>query len=71
MDHERITRSPKVADGRPCIRDTGVTVATVLALLAGGAPPRRIVAAYPELELADIDAAMWYAAWRMEESAPP
>lgn len=70
MDHDRITLDPRVMGGKPCIRGTEVTVSTVLALLAGGATPQRILAGYPDLEPDDIDAALWYAAWRLEESAP-
>jgi hypothetical protein len=44
-----------------------VTVGTVLGLLAAGTPRERILQAYPYLEPDDIDAALAYAAWRLEE----
>ena len=40
---------------------------TVLGLLASGSSRERILQAYPQLEAADIDEALAYAAWRLEE----
>jgi uncharacterized protein (DUF433 family) len=67
MQIERITLSPSVMGGKPCIRGLRVTVGTVLGLLAGGKSRERILEAYPYLEPGDIDAALAYAAWRLEE----
>ena len=67
MDIDRITLDPKVMGGKPCIRGTRVTASTVLGLLASGSSRERILAAYPYLEAEDIDAALGYAAWRLEE----
>jgi uncharacterized protein (DUF433 family) len=53
--------------GKPCIRGLRVTVGTLVGLLASGEPRERILAAYPYLEPADLDEAMAYAAWRLEE----
>jgi uncharacterized protein (DUF433 family) len=36
-------------------------------LIASGSSRERILQAYPQLEAADIDEALVYAAWRMEE----
>lgn len=69
MDIERITLDPKVMGGKPCIRGTRVTVATVLGLLASGTSRERILTAYPYLEPDDLVAALSYAAWRLEERA--
>jgi uncharacterized protein (DUF433 family) len=63
----RITHDPKVMGGKPCIRGLRVTVATILGLLASGETPARILKAYPYLEPADLDEALAYAAWRLEE----
>ena len=57
--------------GKPCIRGLRVTVGTVLGLLAAGQPRQRILQAYPYLEPEDLDAALAYAAWRMEEREEP
>ena len=48
--------------GRPCIRGLRITVAMVLNLMASGASRERILEAYPQLEPADIEAALAYAA---------
>lgn len=53
--------------GKPCIRGMRITVGTIVGLLATGATRERILEAYPYLEAADIDAALAYAAWRLEE----
>ncbi len=67
MTFDRITLDPKQMGGKPCIRGLRVTVSTVLGLLASGHDRQRILAAYPYLEPEDIDAALKYAAWRLEE----
>jgi len=67
MEIPRITHDPAIMGGKPCIRGLRVTVGTVLGLLAAGQSRERILQAYPYLELQDIDAALAYAAWRMEE----
>ena len=71
MDISRITHDPAVMGGKPCIRGLRVTVGTVLGLLAAGQSRERILAAYPYLEPQDLDAALAYAAWRMEEREEP
>ncbi len=67
MEIPRITHDPAVMGGKPCIRGLRVTVGTVLGLLATGQSRERILQAYPYLESQDLDAALAYAAWRMEE----
>ncbi len=67
MQFPRITHNPAVMGGKPCIRGLRVTVGTVLGLLASGHSRERILQAYPYLEPEDIDAALGYAAWRLEE----
>ena len=68
---ERITLDPAVMGGKACIRNLRVTVGTVVGLLAAGRSPDEIVEAYPYLEREDIDAALAYAAWRVEEREVP
>ena len=48
-----------------------VTVGTILGLLATGQSTDDVLAAYPYLEKADIQAALAYAAWRSEEIEVP
>lgn len=67
MNLGRITYDPKVMGGKPCIRGLRVTVGTIVGLLASGESRERILQAYPYLEPADLDAALAYAAWRLEE----
>ena len=58
----RITADPDVCGGRPCIRHLRLRVGDVVGLLAGGMSRDNILADYPYLEAADIDAALAYAA---------
>jgi len=68
---DRITHDPAVMGGKPCIRGMRVTVGTIVGLLAGGRTADDVLAAYPYLERADIQAALAYAAWRAEEVDVP
>lgn len=67
----RITLAPAVMDGKACIRGLRVTVGTVVGLLAAGRSSEEILSAYPYLEQEDIDQALAYAAWRVEEREVP
>ena len=71
MEFPRITHDPAVMAGKPCIRGLRVTVGTILGLLAERQPRERILDAYPYLEPEDIDAALEYAAWRLEARDEP
>ena len=62
MTLSRITHDPAVMGGRPCIPGLRITVATVLNLLASGSSREQILEAYPQLEPADIEAALTYTA---------
>src|SRR5687768_3205250 len=64
----RITQDAEKMGGRPCIRGTRVTVATVVGLLAAGHSHEQILSAYLYLVREDILAALSYAAWRSQES---
>jgi len=67
----RITIDPAVMGGKPCIRGLRVTVGTVVGLLAARRSREEILAAYPYLEPDDLDEALAYAAWRLEEREVP
>ena len=58
----RITMTPDVCGGRPCIRGLRIRVKDVLELLAGGASREEILADYPYLEPEDITAVLEFAA---------
>jgi len=66
-DLTRITLDPAVMGGKPCIRGLRVTAGTIVGLLAAGRSREEILRAYPYLEAEDIDQALAYAAWRVEE----
>ena len=70
-EFQRIRFDPQIMGGKPCLRDTRVTVGTILGLLASGHSTADILKAYPYLEAEDIPAALSYAAWRSEESDLP
>lgn len=63
----RITLDLAVMGGKACIRGMRVTVGTVIGLLASGRGREEILASYPYLEPEDIDQALAYAVWRLEE----
>ena len=67
MAFSRISHDPAVMGGKPCIRGLRISVGTVVGLIASGSTRERILQAYPQLEPGDIDEALAYAAWRMEE----
>ena len=72
MKHlKRITLDPQVMGGKACIRGMRVTVGMILGLLAAGRSRQEILVAYPYLEPEDIDEALAYAAWRVEEREVP
>ena len=52
----RITIDPKRRSGKPCIRDTRITVYDVLEYLASGMSEGEIIADFPELTETDIAA---------------
>lgn len=57
----RITFNQDVLGGKPIIRGMRISVAMILELLAKGAAMDEILEDYPDLELADIYAALLYA----------
>lgn len=68
---DRITRDPQVMGGKPCIRGMRVTVGMIVGMLASGHSRESLLQLYPYLESQDIDAALQYAAWRVEEIEVP
>lgn len=57
----RITFNPEVLAGKPIIRGLRISVGMILELLAKGAENQEILEDYPDLEMADIHAALLYA----------
>jgi len=62
MAYERITVNPDQMGGVPCIRGLRIPVATVVEMVAEGMTTDEILQAYPDLESADIPAALRFAA---------
>lgn len=71
MEFERITVEPGKMRGVPCIRGLRIPVATVLGQLAAGVSAEAILADFPDLEAADIPAALEYAAAAVQERELP
>lgn len=67
----RITFNLDIMGGRPCIRGMRVTVGMIVGLVASGYNKEKILELYPYLEAKDIDEALAYAAWRVEEIDVP
>jgi len=59
---DRISIDPQVCFGKPCIKGTRIWVSLILDFLASGETEAQILAAYPQLQPADIRAALAYAA---------
>ncbi|MBX3059161.1 MAG: DUF433 domain-containing protein [Anaerolineae bacterium] len=57
----RITINPAIFGGKPIIRGRRLAVEHVLGMLAAGDTPDELLAAYPWLEAADIQACLLYA----------
>lgn len=71
MELTRITFDPAVMGSKPCIRGMRVTVGMIVGMLASGHTREQILERYPYLEAQDIDEALAYAAWRVEEADIP
>ena len=63
---DRITVNPDQCGGRPCIRGMRIRVIDILDLLAAGLSADQVVAELPDLELADISAALRFASRRLD-----
>ena len=61
---DRITITPGVRSGKPCIKGTRITVYDVLEYLAGGMTESQILADFPDLTEGDIRACLAFAASR-------
>lgn len=71
MTFTRITVRPDQMGGVPCIRGLRIPVATVVGMVADSMTVDEIVAAYPDLEAADVEEALRYAAEAVQERELP
>jgi uncharacterized protein (DUF433 family) len=63
---DRITIDPEQCGGRPCIRGMRIRVVDVLDLFAAGLSAEQILAEMPDLSTEDLQAALQYAARRLD-----
>jgi uncharacterized protein (DUF433 family) len=64
---DRITFDPQIMGGRACIRGMRLPVSVIIGQIAHGATTEEVLADYPDLEPGDIQQALEYAAWLVQE----
>jgi len=64
---DRITFDTQIMGGRACIRGMRISVSVIVGQIAHGATFDEILEGYPDLEKADIQQAVEYAAWLTQE----
>lgn len=64
---DRITFDPQIMGGRACIRDMRILVSVIVSQIAHGASTEQVLQEYPDLERADVEQAIQYAAWLTQE----
>jgi uncharacterized protein (DUF433 family) len=64
---DRITFDSQIMGGRACIRGMRIPVSVIVGQVAHGATTQEILEGYPELEAADIEQALQYAAWLTQD----
>ncbi len=71
MPFERITINPDQMGGLPCIRGLRIPVTTILGQLAARRTLEEVLADFPDLEEADIYAALQFGAVAVQERELP
>jgi len=66
---KRISINPDVRSGKPCIKNTRITVYDILEYLAGGMSEAEILSDFPSLSQKDIQAVFAFAAARERKLA--
>lgn len=61
---DRISVSPEVRSGKPCVKGTRITVYDVLEYLAGGMSQEELLVDFPQLTNDDVLACLGFAAAR-------
>jgi uncharacterized protein (DUF433 family) len=64
---DRITFDPKIMGGRACIRRMRIPVLVIVDQIAHSVTTGEVLADYPDLEAADVQQALEYAAWLTQE----
>jgi uncharacterized protein (DUF433 family) len=65
---DRITLSPDLCNGKPTIRGLRITVKTILEFISAGEDVKELLFQYPDLEEADIEACLKFAANLMDHN---
>lgn len=71
MTFDRITVRAEQMGGVPCIRGLRIPIATIVGMVADGMTREEILAAYPDLQPADVEQALRYAADAVRERELP
>lgn len=71
MAFQRISRDPMIMAGVPCIKGTRIPAATVVAYVGEGQSPEDIAREFPQLTVADVRAALSFAAETLREREIP
>jgi len=65
---DRITSDLNILGGKACIRGMRISVSLIVNLVANGMTVEEIIDEYPDLEPEDIQQALHYAAWAVEDT---
>jgi uncharacterized protein (DUF433 family) len=63
----RVTHNPNILGGKACIRGMRISVSLIVNLIANGMTVEEIIGEYPDLEPEDVQQALRYAAWAVED----
>lgn len=66
-EFDRITFDAQIMGGRACIRGMRIPASLIVSQIGHGATTQEILQEYPDLELADVEQALQYAAWLAQE----
>ena len=67
INFDRITFDPKILGGKACIRGMRISASLIVNLIANGMSVSQILNEYPDLEPEDIQQALHYAAWTVDD----
>lgn len=68
---DRITSDPNILGGKPCVRGMRLSVQRVLEILAQSPSKEDLRADYPELEEADLQQVLGFAAAALDDTIIP
>lgn len=71
MDADRVVADHRIMGGVPCIAGTRIPVTTIVGLIAEGLSAEAVITEYPQLTLADVRAALEFAAAAVGERQLP